>query len=187
MASVEERLQRLEDQIAIYQTVCGYGYSVDGLNQDALGEIYAEDGVYAVADTGGFNGRAAVQAITKQPQLWTVNNTKLTDHPVTCPSGPGLIVPILTTNCAVQPAYQQITTVPGGVGGTVLPILTVPSAIPRPPAARMNTRMRIMAVAAGLIDLGGVGGVSVIRRRDSYDALGDAAAGSTLGVASRSS
>ena len=44
-----------------------------------------------------------------------------------------------------------------------------------------------MAVAAGLIDLGGVGGVSVIRRRDSYDALDDAAAGSTLGVASRSS
>ena len=66
MASVEERLQRLEDQIAIYQTVCGYGYAVDGLNQDALGEIYAEDGVYAVADTGGFDGRAAVQAITKQ-------------------------------------------------------------------------------------------------------------------------
>ena len=50
MASVEERLQRLEDQIAIYQTVCGYGYAVDGLNADALGEIYAEDGVYAVGD-----------------------------------------------------------------------------------------------------------------------------------------
>jgi ketosteroid isomerase-like protein len=67
MASLEERLQRLEDQIAIYQTVCGYGYAVDGCNADALGEIYAEDGVYAVADTGGFNGRAAVQAITKEP------------------------------------------------------------------------------------------------------------------------
>jgi outer membrane receptor protein involved in Fe transport len=61
------------------------------------------------------------QAITKQLQLYTVNNTKNTNHPVTCPSGPGLIVPILTTNCAVQPAYYQITTVPGGVGGTVIP------------------------------------------------------------------
>ena len=61
------------------------------------------------------------QAITKQPQLYTVNNTKLTNNPVQCPSGPGLIVPILTANCAVAPAYQQITTVPGGVGGTVVP------------------------------------------------------------------
>jgi ketosteroid isomerase-like protein len=67
MASVEERLQRLEDQIAIYQTVCGYGYAVDGLNADALGEIYAEDGVYAVGDVGRMEGRASVQAITKQP------------------------------------------------------------------------------------------------------------------------
>jgi ketosteroid isomerase-like protein len=66
MASVEERLQRLEDQIAIYQTVCGYGYAVDGLNADALGEIYAEDGVYAVGDVGRMEGRAAVQAITRQ-------------------------------------------------------------------------------------------------------------------------
>jgi ketosteroid isomerase-like protein len=67
MASVEERLQRLEDQIAIYQTICGYGYAVDGCNAEALGEIYAEDGVYAVADTGRFEGRAGVQAITTMP------------------------------------------------------------------------------------------------------------------------
>ena len=57
------------------------------------------------------------QAITKQPQLYTVANTP----GVTCPSGPGLNVPILTTNCAVAPAYQLITTVPGGVGGAVIP------------------------------------------------------------------
>jgi hypothetical protein len=45
MASVEERLQQLEDQIAIYQVVFGYGYAVDPCNADALGEIYAERGV----------------------------------------------------------------------------------------------------------------------------------------------
>ena len=67
MASVEERLQRIEDQLAIYQLVCGYGYAVDGCNAEALGEIYAEDGVYAVGDTGSFNGRAGVQAITTMP------------------------------------------------------------------------------------------------------------------------
>jgi outer membrane receptor protein involved in Fe transport len=57
------------------------------------------------------------QAITKQPQLYTVNNTP----GVVCPSGAGLIVPILTANCALAPTYNQITTVPGGVGGTVIP------------------------------------------------------------------
>jgi outer membrane receptor protein involved in Fe transport len=57
------------------------------------------------------------QAITKQPQLYTVANTP----GVSCPSGPGLNVPILTANCAVAPTYQQITTVPGGVGGAVIP------------------------------------------------------------------
>lgn len=67
MASLEERLQRVEDQLAIYQLVCGYGYAVDGCNAEALGEIYAEDGVYAVGDTGSFVGRAGVQAITKMP------------------------------------------------------------------------------------------------------------------------
>jgi hypothetical protein len=66
MPSVEERLQRLEDQLTIYQLVCGYGYAVDGLNADALGEIYAEDGVYAVGDAGRFEGRTGVQAITRQ-------------------------------------------------------------------------------------------------------------------------
>jgi outer membrane receptor protein involved in Fe transport len=52
------------------------------------------------------------QAITKQGQLYA-------GQP--CPSGPGLIVPILTSTCALAPAYTQVTTVPGGVGGTVVP------------------------------------------------------------------
>jgi ketosteroid isomerase-like protein len=66
--TLEERLQRLEDQVAIYQVVCGYGYAVDGLNAEALGRIYAEDGVYAVSDSGVFEGRAGVQAITQLPR-----------------------------------------------------------------------------------------------------------------------
>jgi SnoaL-like protein len=67
VTSLEERVQRLEDQLAIYQTVCGYGYAVDGLNADALGEIYAKDGVYAISDSGVYEGRAAVQGITRKP------------------------------------------------------------------------------------------------------------------------
>jgi hypothetical protein len=63
--SVEQRLQALEDQIAIYQLICGYGYAVDGMNYEAVGSLYAENGVYAVSDSGAFKGRAAVAGITK--------------------------------------------------------------------------------------------------------------------------
>ena len=69
MTSVEKRLQRLEDQLAIYQLVCGHGYAVDGLNADAMGELYAEDSVYAVGDAGKFEGRGALQNMTRQPGL----------------------------------------------------------------------------------------------------------------------
>jgi len=52
------------------------------------------------------------QAITKQAQLYA-------GQP--CPSGPGLEAPILTATCALAPRFTQVTTVPGGVGGTVIP------------------------------------------------------------------
>jgi hypothetical protein len=68
MTATEDRLQRLEDQLAIYQVVCGYGYAVDGLNAEALGGLYTENGVYEVSDRdAAFEGRAAVQAITQSP------------------------------------------------------------------------------------------------------------------------
>ena len=66
MATVEERLQALEDQQAIYQVVCGYGYSVDGCNADSVGERYVEDGVYAVGDRPSWIGRDAIAAITRE-------------------------------------------------------------------------------------------------------------------------
>jgi hypothetical protein len=64
MATVEERLRALEDQQAIYQVVCGYGYSVDGCNAASVGERYTEDGVYAVGDMPSWVGREAVAGIT---------------------------------------------------------------------------------------------------------------------------
>jgi ketosteroid isomerase-like protein len=65
--SVEDRLRALEDRQAIYQTVCGYGYAVDGLNATAVGSCYVDDGVYAVGDIGAFQGREAIEAITRDP------------------------------------------------------------------------------------------------------------------------
>ena len=66
MATVEERLLALEDRQAIYQVVCGYGYSVDGCNADSVGERYVEDGVYAVGDRPSWIGRDAIAAITRE-------------------------------------------------------------------------------------------------------------------------
>ncbi|GLR67179.1 hypothetical protein GCM10010909_18600 [Acidocella aquatica] len=66
-AEIEARLRRLEGQQAIYQVVCGYGYAVDGLNAAAVGSFYTHDSVYAVGDIGAFNGREAIEAITRDP------------------------------------------------------------------------------------------------------------------------
>jgi len=63
---LEQRLQSVEDELAIQHLVCGYGYAVDGCNGPAVGSFYAEDGVYAVGDVGKFEGRAEVEAITRQ-------------------------------------------------------------------------------------------------------------------------
>lgn len=65
--SVEARLRAIEDQLAIYQLICGYGYAVDGLNAEAVRSCYTEDGVYAVGDVGAFQGRDAIADITKDP------------------------------------------------------------------------------------------------------------------------
>ena len=64
--TIEQRLQELEDREAIRQTVAGYGYAMDGCNAPEVGSFYTEDGVYAVADIGAFEGRAAVEAITRR-------------------------------------------------------------------------------------------------------------------------
>lgn len=66
LSAINRRLQALEDQIAIYQLVCGYGYAVDGCNTEVVGSLYAEDGVYSVSDQGyDFVGRDRIAGITK--------------------------------------------------------------------------------------------------------------------------
>lgn len=67
MSDMEQRLRAVEDRLAIYQVICGYGYSVDGCNAESVGSFYTEDGVYAVGDIGAFEGREAVKAITDRP------------------------------------------------------------------------------------------------------------------------
>ena len=65
--SIERRLCALEDQIAIYQVVCGYGYAIDGCDAGMVGSLYAEDGVYAVGDRGTRTGREEIAGIASSP------------------------------------------------------------------------------------------------------------------------
>lgn len=65
--TIEERLLELEDRQAIYQVVCGYGYSVDGCNAESVGNRYTENGIYAVGDMPSWVGREAVAGITASP------------------------------------------------------------------------------------------------------------------------
>ena len=67
MTDLEQRLRAVEDRLAIYQTICGYGYAMDGCNAPVVGSLYTESGVYAVGDVGAFEGRDAVAAITERP------------------------------------------------------------------------------------------------------------------------
>jgi hypothetical protein len=65
-SSLEERVRNLEDRLAIYQLVAGYGYAVDGCNAHAVGSFYSERGSYAVGDVGTFEGREQIAGITQQ-------------------------------------------------------------------------------------------------------------------------
>jgi hypothetical protein len=65
--SLEQRLRDLEDKFAVQQLACGYGYAIDGCNAEAVGSFYAEDGVYAVADSITRKSRSEVESIASSP------------------------------------------------------------------------------------------------------------------------
>lgn len=65
---LEQRLRNVEDRLAIYQLVTSYGYAVDGLNADAVGACYTEDGVYALGDDRAYRGREHIAGITGEDQ-----------------------------------------------------------------------------------------------------------------------
>jgi ketosteroid isomerase-like protein len=75
LEAVEARLRAVEDRLAIYQVICGYGYAVDGLNAEAVGSSYVEDGVYAVGDIGAYEGREKIAAITRDSGHLKLVNT----------------------------------------------------------------------------------------------------------------
>jgi hypothetical protein len=61
--TIEERLRRVEDQLAIYQVISKYGPAVDsGRFQDAA-DIWAADGVYEIPGVGSFTGPEGILAL----------------------------------------------------------------------------------------------------------------------------
>jgi hypothetical protein len=61
MATVEERLQAVEDRLEIYNVISAYGPAVDGCNLEAMGQVYAEHGVYDVRDFRYMDGLSEIR------------------------------------------------------------------------------------------------------------------------------
>lgn len=68
---LEERVQLLEDHLAILQLMNAYGPSVDSGNAEAVANLWTPDGVYDV-DTGAMSGREQIAAMvqSRPHQAW---------------------------------------------------------------------------------------------------------------------
>ena len=67
MKSIEERLQAVEDRLEIYNVISAYGPVADGCNREAIGRVYAEDGVYDVRGHRYFNGLEELKDMLNGP------------------------------------------------------------------------------------------------------------------------
>ena len=59
-ASLEQRLQRVEDMIAIYQLISSYGPAADSGHLVEAAELWTEDGIYDIPGIGRFSGRTEI-------------------------------------------------------------------------------------------------------------------------------
>lgn len=64
LATLEERLSRVEDELAITRLIASYGPLVDGGEADAVADLWTEDGVYDV-DEGHMSGREQLAAMVR--------------------------------------------------------------------------------------------------------------------------
>lgn len=64
LSALEERLHRVEDELAITRLVASYGPFVDGGEADAVADLWTEDGVYDV-DEGFMEGREQLAAMVR--------------------------------------------------------------------------------------------------------------------------
>ena len=62
--ALEERVTRLEDQLALYRLISAYGLSVDSGTGEATAALWTEDGVYDF-DSSRLNGRAEIAGMVQ--------------------------------------------------------------------------------------------------------------------------
>ncbi len=63
VARLAERVQSLEDELAITRLLTSYGFAVDGDDADGCAEIYTPDAVVSIDDTVLLTGREEVRTI----------------------------------------------------------------------------------------------------------------------------
>lgn len=65
VADLTARVESLEDQLALYQSVATYGPAVDSLSTEAAAGLWSDDGVYDVgpAPVGPMHGRRDISAM----------------------------------------------------------------------------------------------------------------------------
>jgi ketosteroid isomerase-like protein len=63
VARLAERVQSLEDELAITRLLTSYGFAVDGDDADGCAEIYTPDAVVSIDDTVLLTGREQVRTI----------------------------------------------------------------------------------------------------------------------------
>ncbi|MFD4294570.1 nuclear transport factor 2 family protein [Rhodococcus sp. NPDC058505] len=64
VARLADRVQLLEDRLAIMDIISGYGPAVDSGSAETVADIWTEDGVYDV-DTGSMTGRGEIEAMVR--------------------------------------------------------------------------------------------------------------------------
>lgn len=65
--SIEQRLQRVEDQLQIYQIISAYGPAADSCHMEDIEKHWDADCLYAMGDIGVASGYAAIKALFDAP------------------------------------------------------------------------------------------------------------------------
>lgn len=61
--NIEERLQSIEDRLAIYELVASYGYAIDASDKEKVAGLFSDNAIYSVGDFGEFHGPENIAAI----------------------------------------------------------------------------------------------------------------------------
>lgn len=79
--SLEDRLRRVEDQLAIYQVISSYGPAADSCHMEDLEKHCDQDSVYDLADIGAARGCQLSRPCLTRRSTWASSRTGLRTSP----------------------------------------------------------------------------------------------------------